>query len=1200
MKKNYLLFAALFVSTILSAQDAFWSVTNYKGAFPITDNTPATDWTSGWSNFDPENTVYPATTSTVSTDITANTTWSGVVLLQNKVYVKNNATLTIAPGTIIRGDKLTQATLIITRGAKLIANATASSPIVFTSNEAVGSRNEGDWGGIVLLGLAKNNQPGGVANIEGIVPTTDTQFGGNFDTDNSGIIKYVRIEFAGIALEPNKEVNGITFGSVGSGTLVDNVQVSFSGDDSFEWFGGTVNCKHLIAYRGLDDDFDTDFGYRGKVQFFLSIRDKDLFDAPGDSNSFESDNDAAGSTAQPKTAPIFSNGTIVGPKGNGTIALPTGEKFEKSFRLRRNTATSVFNTLTTGWEKGLSIEGTPVVNNVNGDTLVFAYNNTVNYANNTNTIYNAGTPTTAAASTAAFYNSFWGADGNDSTQTLAQVNWVNLFTALGTTPDARLAAGSVAGSGANFMNAKFYSVAVPTTSTASYTYCAGATASALTANASLGNSLRWYTQATGGAFTTTAPTPSTTAVGSFTYYVSQANVNNDESQRIAITVTITAPNVTPLFTQVTSICSGASLSALPTSSSNNVTGVWSPILNNTQTTLYTFTPNAGQCATQSTMTITVNANPSAIVNNTGNLTFCQGGSVILSSSSASGNVWSNGATNQSIVVNTSGNYTVTVTNSNGCSTTSQVTVTTVIQNVTPYFSQVAPICEGASLNSLPGNSLNNITGVWSPLPNNTQTTTYTFTPDLGQQCATQANLTITVNPNPNAVINYSSALNFCQGGNIVLTSSSLTGNLWSNGATSQSITVNNSGIYTVSVTNSNGCIGNSQPITVNVSSAPTPTVTASSFQACTGQTITLTSTSGDSYVWSNGATTQSITVNAGGSYDVTTTNSDACNGVGTSSPVILTFNTVSPTVSASATQACLGEVITLTSTLADSYTWSNGATTQSIDVTSSGSYDVTTTNSNTCNGIGTSSPVTVSFNAVYPTVTSSATQACSGEAVTLTASSADSYLWSNNETTQTIQVSTSGNYSVVTTNSNACLGVGSSNSIAVDFTPTPTADGTMTLAGNIATFTNTSTGATSYSWDFGDFTNSSATAPTHAYAVNGTYTVVLTAINGNCTDTTVFIVDVTVGLNELASSSNLTIFPNPASETVNVSFQQNTNDLIQIELIDATGRVIAQESSLEIGTNNVSFEVTNLSSGFYTVRLTNSNGSENQKLMIQK
>jgi hypothetical protein len=446
--KKIMMLSALFLTNSVFSQTSFWDVVNYKGAFPVTDNTPATDWTSGWANFDPENTVYPATTTTVSSDITASTTWSGVVLLENKVYVKNNAVLTIEPGTIIRGDKLTQGTLIITRGAKINAAGTQSQPIVFTSNENVGNRSEGDWGGLVILGLAKNNQPGGVANIEGIVPTTDSQFGGAFDNDNSGVLKYVRVEFGGIALEPNKEINGITFGSVGSETMVDYVQVSFSGDDSFEWFGGTVNCKHLIAYRGLDDDFDTDFGYRGKVQFALAIRDKDLSDAPGDSNCFESDNDATGSTAQPLTMPIFSNVTIVGPKGDGTITLPVGEKFEKAFRLRRNTATSVFNSLVTGWEKGLSLEGAAVVDNVQGDSLVFANNLLTNFADGANTIVSTGV-------SQSFYSSFWGANANDSTVTNAQVNWVNLFTPLGTAPDARLQANSAAATGASFTNPKF-------------------------------------------------------------------------------------------------------------------------------------------------------------------------------------------------------------------------------------------------------------------------------------------------------------------------------------------------------------------------------------------------------------------------------------------------------------------------------------------------------------------------------------------------------------------------------------------------------------------------------------------------------------------------------------------------------------------------------------------------------------------------
>ena len=110
--------------------------------------------------------------------------------------------------------------MVITKGCKIIAEGTQNLPIVFTSNESVGNRAEGDWGGLVILGQATNNQPGGVANIEGIVPSANTQYGGTNDNDNSGILKYVRVEFAGIALEPNKEINGLTLGAVGRKSMV--------------------------------------------------------------------------------------------------------------------------------------------------------------------------------------------------------------------------------------------------------------------------------------------------------------------------------------------------------------------------------------------------------------------------------------------------------------------------------------------------------------------------------------------------------------------------------------------------------------------------------------------------------------------------------------------------------------------------------------------------------------------------------------------------------------------------------------------------------------------------------------------------------------------------------------------------------------------------------------------------------------------
>ena len=407
----------------------------------------------------------------------------------------------------------------------------------------------------------------------------------------------------------------------------------------------------------------------------------------------------------------------------------------------------------------MSIENAGTVANANGDTLKFANNSLSNFATNANVI-------TSADATASFYAGMFGSNSNDSSNTISQINWVNLFPALGTTPDARLNTTSTVATSASFMANKFYNLSAPT-ATLSYTYCAGATATALTATATTGNSLKWYTTATGGTAATAAPVPTTNAAGTITYYVSQANAAGDESKRIAITVTV---NATP---------------AVPTITANGPT-------------------------------------------------------------------------------------------------------------------------------------------------------------------------------------------TFCTGGNVVLTSSATTGNLWTTGAPTAAITVSTSGSYSVTVTDVNGCTSTSAPTTVNVSNAPVPTINASATSGCSGDTIVLTASTADSYTWSNGLITQAINVIAGETLTVTTTNSNACNGVGTSAPVIITF------------------------------------------------------------------------------------------------------------------------------------------------TQSPTAAGSFTINGNIATFANTSTNATSYSWDFDDFTNSSAMAPTHAFAGNGVYNVVLTAINGICTNSINLTVAITVGVEELA------------------------------------------------------------------------------------
>jgi len=157
----------------------------------------------------------------VSSDITTNTTWTrnNVYILNGYRYVKDGATLSIEPGTVIRGDKASKGTLIIARTGKIFANGTAAEPIVFTSNEPVGSRTYGDWGGVVILGNAVINVPGGTAQIEGGLLGPDAVYGGTNDDDSSGVLRYVRIEFPGIAYQPNSEINGLTMGGVGRRTV---------------------------------------------------------------------------------------------------------------------------------------------------------------------------------------------------------------------------------------------------------------------------------------------------------------------------------------------------------------------------------------------------------------------------------------------------------------------------------------------------------------------------------------------------------------------------------------------------------------------------------------------------------------------------------------------------------------------------------------------------------------------------------------------------------------------------------------------------------------------------------------------------------------------------------------------------------------------------------------------------------------------
>lgn len=295
--------------------------------------------------------------------ISTSTTWSKnkVYRLRGYVYV-DNATLTIEAGTTIISKKDSAGVLIVYKGSKLIANGTAAAPIIFTSGEK--TKTPGDLGGVVLVGLATGN--GNHGTLEGGVNNTHKLFGGTDDHDNSGSLKYVRIEYAGKAVADGDEVNGLSLYAVGDGTTLDHIQVSRGLDDAFEFFGGTVNAKYLIAYNCADDDFDMDDGYRGKIQYAISIKDPKFTDPKGStgdvSNNFEVDNTNPSNkpvTTTPITHPLLSNFTAIGPNN----AAETSVDYGFNMRFRRGSSVELNNSIVIGGQKaGLRLDDEATAN----------------------------------------------------------------------------------------------------------------------------------------------------------------------------------------------------------------------------------------------------------------------------------------------------------------------------------------------------------------------------------------------------------------------------------------------------------------------------------------------------------------------------------------------------------------------------------------------------------------------------------------------------------------------------------------------------------------------------------------------------------------------------------------------------------------------------------------------------------------------
>lgn len=301
----------------------------------------------------------------VSGNIDTSTTWvnTRAYRLNGIVFVRNNATLTIQPGTVILGQPSAPpnpSTLVIARTGRINAQGTRSRPIIMTSPRDVGQRERGDWGGLILLGSARIN-PALETPIEGLPDTPDSRYGGTNDNHNCGTLRYVRVEFAGAVLAPANEVNGITWGGCGKETVSEYLQAHYGFDDAFEWFGGTNDGKFLVATYARDDYFDWQLGWTGRLQYGLAVANGDF-----GNRGIEADNNANPQDAQPLSNPTLYNLSFIG----NPESIEEDVNANAGIWLRRGTAGSLRNIVVYNWNQtGIEIRDTGTVNQINARNL---------------------------------------------------------------------------------------------------------------------------------------------------------------------------------------------------------------------------------------------------------------------------------------------------------------------------------------------------------------------------------------------------------------------------------------------------------------------------------------------------------------------------------------------------------------------------------------------------------------------------------------------------------------------------------------------------------------------------------------------------------------------------------------------------------------------------------------------------------------
>lgn len=557
-----------------------------------------------------------------------------------------------------------------------------------------------------------------------------------------------------------------------------------------------------------------------------------------------------------------------------------------------------------------------------------------------------------------------------------------------------------------------------------------------------------WTISAGGTITSGGTSTSNTVTVTWNTDAAQTvSVNyTDANNNTAATPTVYDVTVNPFPTAVitpdgvTTFCEGNSV-ILQSSLGDSYlwsTGEKTKDITATTTGNYSVTVSneAGCSATSAVTKVTVNATTPATITPDGDVTICEGNSVVLTSSPGSSYLWSTGETTKTISVSTAGNYSVTTTNESGCPASSLVTKVEINPLPTAIITSDVPttICEGKSV--ILTASINS-SYLWSngeTTQNITVSTAGDYSVVVSNDCGktnTSAVTKIKVNPFPEATITPNGTTTICQDNSVKLTASQGSSYLWSNNETTKSITVTDAGNYSVTVTNGNGCSAISIPTTVTVFPLSIATITAGGATTfCEGNEVILTSSPG--YVkWSTGETTQSIIVKTAGDYYVTVTGGNGCSV--TSSATTITVNSIPvATITAGGTTSiCQGNTVTLTSSSGNSYLWSNGETSQSITVSDAGNYSVTVSNEVGCTTTSANTTITVTSLPVATITPSGATSFCEGSAVILSTDAADTYLWSNGATTQSITVTQSGTYTVNTFNTNKCNAVSTSQTVTV-------------------------------------------------------------------------------------------------------------------------------------------------------------------------